>query len=858
MRLFNTPFTRTAAAPSAMVAIQNLHIIVLMIGFVNATVVVYTVLFWPGEWSTLQLLIPVAGVGVCGVLWLPFNAGYVRWVRYGVVALVAVTTTLGVVSGGGAASPVYSYYILLIMIAGLLFGIRAGLLGTAFALGLGAAFTIDPALAARPQIPDFPRSYTFLLQIGLVGQTMVLTVLFARQAAARTVELERTKTRLDATQQRYRLIAENSKDMICLHAADGTYLYVSPSAQEIVGYSPMQLLGQDPYAYFHPNDRSMIRETSHDVTLETGTSSRVRYRYQHAEGHYVWLESTSRPIFDDNGKVINLVTVTRDISTEIQMEAALSASEKRYREMIENANQGVWLADEQGMTTYVNQHMAWMLGHDTEDMVGRPVKSFMDVEWQTIAEDNIERRRQGIAEILEFRFKHRDGRNVWGLVSTVPLHDESGFYTGAQSFISDITELYEVQLTLVSCNKQMRMLRDIDRSILRAESIEDTALAAMSPLKELLKADLIGTLLFNHDASALTLLAGDKVGRADKLDVSDNPGLIAALRSNSYLLLETPPGGTPTTSAERLMYSTGMQLTLAVPLRHDETLLGIIALGYTRATPPSQDQLNIAIAVADQLTIALQQGLLREQITAANRELEQRVEERTAALERTNRELESFTYSVSHDLRAPVRAVRGFAEMLREDLPTDHLTEEVAFSLRRIQANAVRMDELIDGLLQLSRLGRRELSLRTLQPGVVVQEVLHHLREDGELAQCKVTCGPLPPCYADYTLLRVLFENLIGNAVKYSATTADPAIHIGSHRKHRETVYFVRDNGVGFDMDYADKLFTPFQRLHGDEFEGTGIGLATVQRVVERLGGRVWAESAPGAGATFFFTVAGQ
>jgi PAS domain S-box-containing protein len=220
------------------------------------------------------------------------------------------------------------------------------------------------------------------------------------------------------------------------------------------------------------------------------------------------------------------------------------------------------------------------------------------------------------------------------------------------------------------------------------------------------------------------------------------------------------------------------------------------------------------------------------------------------ALQAANKELESFTYSVSHDLRAPLRAVDGYARMLHEDY-AGRLDAEGERLLGVIQANARRMGQLIDDLLDFSRLGRQEPAIGYVDMARLAREVADELR-----GERPVEIGALPTARADSALIKQVWINLIGNALKYSAKKSEPRVEVGAREESGQSVYWVRDNGAGFDMRYAAKLFGVFQRLHrADEFEGTGVGLAIVQRVVSRHGGRVWAEAKPGEGACFFFSL---
>jgi light-regulated signal transduction histidine kinase (bacteriophytochrome) len=236
-----------------------------------------------------------------------------------------------------------------------------------------------------------------------------------------------------------------------------------------------------------------------------------------------------------------------------------------------------------------------------------------------------------------------------------------------------------------------------------------------------------------------------------------------------------------------------------------------------------------------------------------NAELERRVSERTAQLEATNKELEGFSYSVSHDLRAPLRAIEGFSGIVMEDYG-ERLDAEGRRQMEVIVQNCRRMGQLIDDLLAFSRLGRQPINRSRIDMTAIAQEVLSELQARGPADG--VNIGPLPAAAGDRSLLRQVWLNLLSNAIKFTARTGNPRIQVGGEIKNGESVYYVKDNGAGFNMAYHEKLFGVFQRLHSaDEYPGTGVGLAIVHRIITRHGGRVWAESKEGEGATFYFAL---
>ena len=244
-----------------------------------------------------------------------------------------------------------------------------------------------------------------------------------------------------------------------------------------------------------------------------------------------------------------------------------------------------------------------------------------------------------------------------------------------------------------------------------------------------------------------------------------------------------------------------------------------------------------------------------EQTRQLNVDLEQRVFQRTAELEAANKDLDAFAHSVSHDLRAPVRAISGFASFLAGDYASA-LDERGRGYVRRIVESTAHMHALIDDLLQFARAARAELRRQPVDLSTLAQEVAHELQQAEPLRQVNFTCTAGLPASGDVRLLRVALVNLLGNAWKYTGKVVEPQVELGRTGTNGESSFFVRDNGAGFDMQYAGRLFGAFQRLHSSlEFEGTGVGLATVQRIIHRHGGEIWADAKVNQGATFYFTL---
>jgi light-regulated signal transduction histidine kinase (bacteriophytochrome) len=324
------------------------------------------------------------------------------------------------------------------------------------------------------------------------------------------------------------------------------------------------------------------------------------------------------------------------------------------------------------------------------------------------------------------------------------------------------------------------------------------------------------------------------------------------------------------------LLASGVHVYMVVPMIAAGELIGALSFGGAPGPFPPE-QVSIAQETAMQLAIAIAQARLHDRIKRQSEELELRVRERTqelytaqaelqktnaelvqltSKLEAANKELEAFSYSASHDLRAPLRSIDGFSQVLLEDYGStmDALGQDY---LQRIRMATQRMADLIDALLELSRVTRAELSRKPLDLTAMARIIAEELRRQEPARAVEFALAEDLTVSGDPRLLRVVLENLLGNAWKFTAKKEQTRIEIGSLRQPDGVLaYFVRDNGAGFDMQYAQKLFGAFQRLHRvGEFAGTGIGLATVQRIIHRHGGRIWAEGVVDHGATFYFTL---
>jgi signal transduction histidine kinase len=440
-----------------------------------------------------------------------------------------------------------------------------------------------------------------------------------------------------------------------------------------------------------------------------------------------------------------------------------------------------------------------------------------------------------------------------------------GFYAGriygllAASFVLLVLLVDNARLhalTRASLERQterLRILRELDRAVAAEQPPEAIAAAVIQPLRELLDVPRAIVNQFDLAAGEVEWLAAagrrrTHVGSGVRYSIR-LMGDVEALRRGEAQRVDVQ--ALPDSAERTALLDSDVRVYMVVPMRAGGELFGALSFGAP-ADAFTPEQMRITDEVATQLAIAMHQARLLARVRNHAAELEDTVRQRTEALRAANKELEGFSYSVSHDLRAPLRAVDGYARMLEEDY-ADRLDEEGRRLLSVVRQSSARMGQLIDDLLAFSRLGRQQPSKQSVDMAGLAREVVDELKNGSSAA---IEIGELPGATVDRALMRQVWANLVGNALKYSGKRADARVEIGGRANGKENVYWVRDNGVGFDMRYVDKLFGVFQRLHrAEEFEGTGVGLAIVQRVVGRHGGRVWAEGRPGEGACFHFSL---
>jgi len=583
----------------------------------------------------------------------------------------------------------------------------------------------------------------------------------------------------------------------------------------------------------------------------------------------IWLyESTLERALD------NSLKRERDLHNEVRerqlAEEALKLSEDMYRRAIIAAGAVPYYLDHRARAyTFMGEGILAITGYTAAEMtpdlwVSLEQESFPrgNLAHLTYAEaDRLTEADNAIPWECDYRIRTRDGQTRWVADTSVKGLNEKGERAGVIGILQDITDRKLAEQALQRYADRLEMLREIDHAILSAHSPEETALAAVTRIRRIVPCLRAGISLFNLETEQVRLLAtsfGDiqEFGTESVSFATFGLPAITCLKQDQPFVIEDVLANTEIAVLDQQLAEEGIRAWLMVPLYDQDHLIGSLNLGRGEAGPFSTEDITIAKDVADQLTIAIVNANLYKALQTANADLEQRVVERTMQFETANKDLEAFSFSVSHDLRAPLRAVNSFSKILVDDF-SNNLEPQAKRFLARVQENALKMNALIDGLLIFSRVGRQAISRRDTDLKQLAQAVYDELLEGQDPArQIAFTLSDLPTAPVDPVLYKQVFSNLLSNALKYTGKREVAQIEVGSYDEQDETLIFVRDNGTGFDMQYADKLFGVFQRLHSEaEFEGTGVGLSTVARIIQKHGGRIWAEAEPDKGATFYFTL---
>ena len=584
------------------------------------------------------------------------------------------------------------------------------------------------------------------------------------------------------------------------------------------GYAP---LVEDGINFYAPEWRERITKVFTDCT-EKGIPYDEEMEIITSTGKRVWIRTIGEAGRDKNGKIYKVQGAFQDISEKKMVEAKSREKDLQFRKLSANVPDLIFQFTRNPDGTYcvpvASEGIMNIFGCSPEDVVDdfTPISKVINPEDAERVIADIE---YSASHLTQFTCEFRvliPGRPVqWILSRSTPekLPDGSVTWYG---FNANITHRKEVEDALRESESKFRKIYEDGPFGMAMVNNEFKFISANSTLCQ----------LTGYSEEELQKMSFNDITHPD--DVSVGTKNIRKLINKEI----------PVYKAEKRYIRKDKQIvwgSITVTANYDNNGLFLYNLAIVEDITGRKDS--------------------EEEIRVLNSDLEKRVTERTAQLETVNRELEAFSYSVSHDLRAPLRHINSFAEILTSQY-SDELSDDARKHLNTIIASAQKMGILIDDLLSFSRTGRAELKKTSLSMELVVKDVLKQIAPVIMDRKIDWNISPLPTVNGDYNLLRLAWINLLDNAVKYTATKINAKINIGYRVEKNMFVFYIRDNGVGFDMKYAQKLFGVFQRLHSStQFEGTGIGLANVRRIIGRHGGNTWADSEPGKGATFYFSL---
>lgn len=639
----------------------------------------------------------------------------------------------------------------------------------------------------------------------------------------------------EGVRDRLAAAVESSNDAIISRTLDGKITAWNPGAEKLFGYSSLEALGK-PMQMLVPPER--VNEES-DALARIGRGERVDYFESvrvRKDGKNVDVSVTILPIKDSSGAIVGASKIARDIGERKQTEQALHELSK----VLDLAQ--VLVCDMESHIVLWNLGAEKLYGFSKEEAVGRIAHELLHTEFPEPLERIEEQLQHTGTWEGELVHRKRDGGRI--VVSSLwVLHrDAKGKPARILEVNSDITARKQAEELLA---RQAQVLaRQAEELASSREALETQTLMLQSVLgsmaEGLVAADEQGEFVL-WNAAAEKILGMGATNLAPQ-EWSEHYGFfltdtVTPFPSDQLPLVRALHGEVSTTEmfVRNHVLAEGAWIEVSGRPRKDNE--GVVRGGVVAFRDITQSR-------ADE-----------REIRKLNDELEHRVGERTAQLETANKELEAFSYSVSHDLRAPLRHISGFSQLLVEEFGST-LDPNAQQYLERIQAGAQKMGVLVDELLNLARVGRHALRLQPTQLDAMVAEVIAILQPDCEGRQVDWMIADLPTVACDPVLVKQIFQNLLANALKFTRPRARAVIEVSHKEEDGQPVFMVRDNGVGFSMKYVDKLFGVFQRLHrAEEFEGTGIGLVTVQRIVRKHGGQVWAEGELDKGADFYFTL---
>jgi PAS domain S-box-containing protein len=715
-------------------------------------------------------------------------------------------------------------------------------------------------------------------------------------AAARDItDRKRAEEALRHASAYTRSLIEASLDPLVTIGPDGKITDVNKATEEATGLLRGQLIGSDFSNYFTEPERA---RAGYEQVFREGMVRDYALELRRADGHVTPVLYNASLYRDESGEVVGVFAAARDVTDRKRAEEALRHASAYTRSLIEASLDPLVTIGPDGTITDVNKATEAATGLLRGQLIGSDFSNyFTEPERARAGYEQVFR--EGMVRDYALELRRADGHVTPVLYNASLYRDESGEVVGVFAAARDITDRKRAEEKLKKTARAFRAISECSQALVHAE--EEAVL-----LHDVCRCivDIGGYRLawvgYAEEDEARSVRAVAQAGYEDGYleairvtwadDALGRGPTGRAIRTGKTCLARDILHDPTYVPWREQALQRGYQSSLVAPLVIEEQVAGALSIYAAEPDAFDDEEVRLLTELSGDLAYGIKALRARQELKKYQDELQGLVETRTrelvkanellvkeiderkqaeaeigtlnktlnhhvAKLEAANKELEAFSYSVSHDLRAPLRAVDGFSLMLEEDY-AGALDAEGKRLLDVIRAEAKKMGQLIDDLLSFSRLGRREMGTAPIDMSALARAVCAELALANPNRELQLIANQLPPAQGDEAMIRQVLVNLLANAVKFTRTRRTAVVEINGRVENEECVYSVKDNGVGFEMQYSHKLFGVFQRLHSiEEFEGTGVGLAIVQRIIHKHGGRVWAEGAAGQGATFYFTL---
>ena len=654
-------------------------------------------------------------------------------------------------------------------------------------------------------------------------------------------------------------ILKNVRDAVIVYNLQGKIIYWNKGAELVYGYSKEEINGKNIKILYLDRNIGKFAEDMEEL-IELGEYT-GEWEGKRKDGSKLSVDIRETVMQDMKGNIIGIIGVSKDITERKKAEKALNDSEKQLRMITDNMVDMVSQTDINGVIQYVSPSGKILLGYEPEELIGTSIFDY-------VHPDNLEEVKAAFKKAfyimepdkLEVKFRHADGHYPLLEIAGNLLFDENHLIKGAVFGSRDISERKKAEKQIKRQYSVLNGINRIFRESLTSETAEEVAKIGLNVAEQLTDSGIGFIAEINDDRQLCGISVSSSAWKLYKAPPSEISKLITNMKFSSYLekIIKKEKSqiiNVPDSAHDRKGLPEGhppINPFLCVPLKQGDKTIGLIALANKVENYTLEDVENI-----ESLSIAIVEALVGFKSKNKLKKYKNRLEETVGDLKRSNEELQRFAYVASHDLQEPLRTIASFTQLLERRYKGKLDADADEFMNYTVEA-ALRMKEQIKGLLEYSRISTKENEFKDVSSKFILNQAISNLQFAINENKAEITYDSMPVIMCDAGQLQRIFQNLISNAIKFKKENERPKIHISAKKdnENQEYIFSVLDNGIGIEKQYMDRIFVIFQRLHTiEEYNGTGIGLSIVKKIIERHGGRIWVKSSFGKGSIFYFTV---